>query len=151
MEEVYRLRYQNSSSSNNNNSNNETNVVGNDDDNYDWMADHCQKLDALGWTKVFCDARPALPFVDRPWRSDREDESLLVEAQRVTGSQLYKEYCRWSPRRWYVPLAHFILVADFWFPSYEERGMPFVKEYARRTMRDVVAEGDKLQDEVDVV
>ena len=96
-------------------------------------------LDAMGWTKVFCDNRdniplPAVPlfFFDEPniphkptW-SSRE----LIPLVTSFGNQ------------WKVPLGHTVLVANSkseWYARINEGGRPVVNKMAEHLVRDIVS------------
>lgn len=123
-----------------------------------WMREHCEKLDALGWTKVFCDIRSELPKVKVPFRRRRKKKQSSTESDNITtnssasshgedtwtAAQLCRRYCRDDPATrgtWYNPQGHSVLMVNpVTAPegNYLMKGMPFVKEYAARTMQDVL-------------
>jgi hypothetical protein len=104
-------------------------------------------LDAMGWTKVFCDNRanikgPALPLpfsyhTDIPIKSIWSAEELIPFVTSV-GSH------------WKFPLGHQVLVANSKSPAYErisEGGQPVVDRMAASLIRDIVSFTSDLQQE----
>jgi hypothetical protein len=96
-------------------------------------------LDAMGWTKVFCDNRanikgPALPLpfsshVDIPIKSTWSTKELIPIVTSV-GSH------------WKFPLGHQVLVANSKSPGYERLsagGQPIVDRMAASLIRDIVS------------
>lgn len=103
--------------------------------NGDTMAN---SLDAMGWTKVFCDNRenikgPALPLpfskTDIPQKSKWSTKELIPIVTSV-GS------------RWKFPLGHQVLVANSKSPGYERLsagGQPVVDRMAASLIGDIVS------------
>lgn len=102
--------------------------------------DVAQALDALGWTKIFCDNRDNIPLPGIPtllFGSTEKDDFSKLEwtsdqlLQRLTG----------IPATWKFPLGHTVLVAnsksDFY--SYVNRkGQPVMDRLARTLLHDIV-------------
>ncbi|CAB9512459.1 Putative serine esterase (DUF676) [Seminavis robusta] len=114
-----------------------------------WMRHHCEQLDALGWTKVFCDIRSELPSIQLPPLCCKGRSSLSSETSTHsswTAAQLCQKYARSdpvTPCTWYAPMAHEVLVANSEKAGsggrVAEKGLPFVEEYATRFLQDCIA------------
>ena len=118
------------------------------------------RLDAMGWTKLFCDARPTLPSLPIPslslwpWsNSSRSSENAppsdtATPEERTTtftSAELWDRYATFSRRppipRFHVPLGHTILVANAKNPLYARlcaAGQPLMDQLAAEIVRKLV-------------
>lgn len=95
-------------------------------------------LDAMGWTKVFCDTRNhiPLPSIPLPFRKDeipsKEEWSVddLISVVNRVGN------------KWTLPLGHQVLVANsksFMMEKMNAGGQPLVDKMAARLIQDIVS------------
>ena len=123
-----------------------TNIQPSENEADCWMRNHCERLDSLGWTKVFCDLRPVLPSIGLPRFLHQTPQGPFDEintkgkTNEWTASQLHAMYCRSTTDRFCIPLAHKVQMANVaWFGRYySNKGLPFVEEFAYRIVDDAL-------------
>lgn len=108
-----------------------------------------ENLDALGWTKVFCDVRESLPAIPLPLFQNPKPENLLVSfrdvaasAERVaTSKELHDLLTKPSRDKWHFPAGHSVLVANSrndLYSTINKWGRPVMDRLARDILNDLV-------------
>ena len=69
-----------------------------------------ERLDALGWRKVFYDIRETLPSLANPFAKPSPVETSSKDL--YTSAQLLQEYGSWKTERIHFPMGHNVLVAN---------------------------------------
>lgn len=98
-------------------------------------------LDAMGWTKVFCDVRDKLVSVPVPFQ---EKSSSEFEKQETWTSHELKSTIASSivfDKKWPIPFGHTMLIANSKSEIYaklNQGGLPFVKQMASDFLDDVL-------------
>lgn len=98
-------------------------------------------LDALGWTKVFCDVRDKLVSVPIPFRDEAssefkaKDEWTSHELKSVVASRIVRD------KKWPIPFGHTMLIANSKSELYakmNQGGKPFVRQLASDFIDDLL-------------
>lgn len=100
--------------------------------------DMAQRLDALGWTKIFCDMRSTLLSVPVPFSNERK----LPEKESYTSAELL-EFYGGIPERMHIPFGHTMLIANAKSEVYRRLnagGKPAVDELVQQLVSDVLRE-----------
>lgn len=106
--------------------------------------DLSRRLDALGWTKVFCDVRGSLPSVPLPfhtkdaWSSDSAHRSKTYTSRELLASLAGLD---WG--RWHAPFGHTVLVANSKNDVYSKlnaAGQPIMDQLASDLIQDILRE-----------
>jgi hypothetical protein len=118
-----------------------------------------QRLDAMGWIKVFIDVRRYVPSIPIPsWllgKSDDTDGSLEPRTE-FTSHELWNRLCtKWtaptsmlepasssSYRWWHVPFGHTVLVANAkneWYAQLNAAGQPIMDALAKVLIQQVLS------------
>lgn len=95
-----------------------------------------QRLDALGWIKVFCDVRTHLPYVSLPF--SKPTEPVVADAKEFSSLDLKQRFAGLSNGTWHVPIGHTVLVAnsknDF-YSDLNAAGKPYMDILAKDLVR----------------
>jgi hypothetical protein len=100
------------------------------------------RLDALGWTKVFCDVREHLVSLVKPFAAD--SEPLPNGKDKFTSAELLQTFAT-GTSRWHAPFGHTVLVAnskDAFYEKMNAAGRPIMDRLAANLLRDIL--GDSI-------
>lgn len=98
-------------------------------------------LDALGWTKVFCDVRDKLVSVPVPFKEETSSEFKVKEtwSSHELKTQVASRVI--LDKKWSIPFGHTMLIAnsksDF-YAKLNSGGMPFVDQLTTEFLEDVL-------------
>lgn len=98
-------------------------------------------LDALGWTKVFCDVRDQLFSVPVPFRQESSSEFKVKESWSSHELKTQVASRVVLDKRWSIPFGHTMLIANAKSDLYAKLnsgGMPFVEQLATEFLDDVL-------------
>ena len=112
-------------------------------------AELSERLDALGWTKVFIDVRSLIPSIPIPWKATAQNDNdpNLEPSTIVSSRDLHYRYAAASSTafsdglRVHFPLGHTLLVANSKSAAYAKinaPGRPVVDAMAATLVRDIV-------------
>jgi hypothetical protein len=107
-----------------------------------------ENLDALGWTKVFCDVRESLPAVPLPFRGKDLREPFPsskvtagTEDRVTTSKELHDLVTKPIGSKWHFPAGHTVLVANSkneFSANLNKWGRPIMDRLARDILEDFV-------------
>jgi Putative serine esterase (DUF676) len=129
--------------------------VDNDDDTQVMASDDLAvRLDALGWTKIFCDVRSSLPSIPIPsWplsqqqQQEQQQETTTTTKDVYTSKELWDRFATFLPsdpseeRRLHFPLGHSVLVANAKndvYARFNAAGQPVMEQLAADLIREIV-------------
>ncbi|GKY92236.1 hypothetical protein MPSEU_000194800 [Mayamaea pseudoterrestris] len=105
-----------------------------------------ERLDALGWRKVFYDMRNTLPSLAVPFFTPPAVETS--HKSRYTSAELLREYASWKTERIHFPMGHNILVANAKNEAYAKMnaaGQPVMDQLAAYLVQEIT--GVSVDDE----
>ena len=98
-------------------------------------------LDALGWTKVFCDVRDKLVSVPVPFKEESSSEFKVKESWSSHELKTQVASRVILDKKWSIPFGHTMLIANSKSELYAKLnsgGMPFVEQLAADFLDDVL-------------
>jgi len=104
-------------------------------------AELAQRLDRLGWTKVFCDVRHGLPSVPIPFATS--DDTASSDQKQFTSRELLKDLATFRLDRWHLPFGHTMMVANSKNDAYAKfnaAGQPIMDQLAADLIQDILQE-----------
>ena len=98
-------------------------------------------LDALGWTKVFCDVRDKLVSVPVPFKEETSSEFKVKEtwSSHELKTQVASRVI--LDKKWSIPFGHTMLIANSkseFYAKLNSGGMPFVDQLTTEFLEDVL-------------
>lgn len=101
-----------------------------------------RSLDAMGWTKVFCDVRDKLVSVPVPFKR-MEGSSEFTVQDKWTSHELKEVIASRNvvDKKWPVPWGHQMMIANSkseFFAKLNQGGLPFVKQMATEFLEEVL-------------
>lgn len=99
-------------------------------------------LDAMGWTKIFCDVRDKLLSLPMPFQGEerssefiRKDQWTSHELKEVMANRIIHD------KKWPIPFGHTMLIANSkseFYAKLNQGGLPFVQQMASDFLDDLV-------------
>ena len=100
-------------------------------------------LDAMGWTKVFCDVRDKLLSVPVPFRGEERSSEFDTDKESWTSHELKAVIANRivHDKKWPIPFGHTMLIANSkseFYAKLNQGGLPFVKAMTSEFLDDVL-------------